>query len=86
MKVIQIKDGYKIWKPHRMRYHLDKEAIEKFNVNSCSLLLNRTYLSMFIEWYLHNIGYYVTKPFCTNTTINLLNKRFKDVDIEEWGN
>ena len=45
--------------------------------------LDRTYKSMIIEWWLHNVGYYVTKPFIKKENIYKLNLRFKDVDIEE---
>lgn len=38
---------------------------------------------MYVEWWLHNVGYYVTKPFCCNQKVAKLNKRFKDVDLEE---
>jgi hypothetical protein len=34
-----------------------------------------------IEWWLHNIGYYLTVLFVTNKTIKSLNERFKHVDL-----
>lgn len=46
-------------------------------------VLNRTYRGMYIEWYLHNIGYYLTLPLIKNELIKKLNLRFKDVDLEE---
>ena len=51
--------------------------------NPCSLL-NRTYFDMYIEWILHNIGYYVTKPLCSFKYFKSINLRCKDVDLEEW--
>ena len=44
-------------------------------------LLNRTYFSMYVEWWLHNIGYYITKPFSFLEEINL---RCKDVDLGKF--
>ena len=38
---------------------------------------------MYVEWWLHNVGYYATKPLCNNKKIAKINKRFKDVDLEE---
>lgn len=46
-------------------------------------LLNRSMTSLIIEWWLHNIGYYLTKPLCAIPYFKALNKRFKDVDLEE---
>ena len=46
--------------------------------------LNRSYLSMYIEWWLHNIGYYITKPLADISKIKELNERFKHVDLGEW--
>ena len=46
-------------------------------------ILNRSYKGMYIEWYLHNIGYYITLPFVNNEYIKSLNNRFKDLDLEE---
>ena len=45
--------------------------------------LNRSMKGMYIEWYLHNIGYFITLPFTEYSTILGLNLRFKDVDLEE---
>jgi hypothetical protein len=86
MNNIHIKDSYKIWLPDAM-----EEAIwqEYYNLNgsvgSPSLWLNRTYESMYVEWWLHNIGYYLTLPFCEYDFIRRLNLRFKDVDLNEHG-
>ena len=33
------------------------------------------------EWWLHNIGYYLTLPFVKNAKIKALNERFKHVDL-----
>ena len=46
-------------------------------------VLNRTYRDMYIEWYLHNIGYWLTLPFKKNPRIVVLNERFKHLNLEE---
>ena len=47
------------------------------------IYLNRSWISLYVEWYLHNIGYYITLPFIKIPFINFLNLRFKDVDLNE---
>ena len=39
---------------------------------------------MYIEWWLHNIGYYLTLPFNKNEKLLAINHRCKDVDLNEW--
>lgn len=83
-KNLHIVDSYKVWSIKRMDYliHLSATATHKaFDVEE---LLNRTMRSMYIEWWLHNIGYYLTLPLCHTPYFKALNKRFKDVDLEEW--
>ena len=46
-------------------------------------ILNRSYRGMYIEWWLHNIGYWVTAPFVKFDYIKRLNERFKHLDLEE---
>lgn len=46
-------------------------------------VLNRSYKGMYIEWLLHNIGYWATIPFIKNTYVAWLNERFKHLDLEE---
>ena len=82
MRSIQIKDSYKTWKISTMKTQIDLEMIYK-PIIYADRYLNRTYVSMYIEWWLHNIGYYLTLPFIKNPKIYALNLRFKDVDLEE---
>lgn len=56
----------------------------EYGFNDAEACLNRPFLTMCIEWWLHNIGYYLTKPFCCFDSINKINMRCKDVDLEEW--
>ena len=84
MKVIQIKNSYNIWKPSQQRVYANLKVAAKYNYLDATECLNRSWISIHIEWWLHNIGYYITKPFCYIEWIKNLNMRFKDVDLEEW--
>ena len=84
MKSIQIKDSYKIWRPVLMMQYIQEACCDKYGHYFARDVLNRSYLSMYIEWWLHNIGYYLTKPFCFIPFIKKINLRCKDVDLEEW--
>lgn len=37
--------------------------------------------ALVIEWWLHNIGFYITSPFIFIPAIKKLNLRFRDVDL-----
>ena len=69
-KHIQIRWSYDVWSPARMRKYIIAHG---GNGKHIFLLV--------IEWWLHNIGYYLTAPFVTNETINSLNERFMHVDL-----
>jgi hypothetical protein len=58
-------------------------ALNEYCSGNAQVLLNRTYDSMYIEWWLHNLGYYLTLPFLKNESIKALNERFRHVDLEE---
>lgn len=89
MHNIHIDNTYKIWNPKVMDEMIWKEYYYRAydgNPGFCgspSIWLNRSYRSMHIEWWLHNIGYYLTLPFCEYDFIRRLNLRFKNVDLEE---
>lgn len=84
MAVIKIKNSYKVWARETMKSRMIACAFVQQNVTNPEKLLNRTYRSMYIEWYLHNIGYYVTLPFTKIEALRKINLRCKDVDLEEW--
>lgn len=80
---IKIENGYMVWSPDKMKQIIQIETIKKYNSSDVVALLHKDYYSMYVEWWLHNIGYYITKPFCFIERINFVNSRFKDVDLEE---
>ena len=84
MKCIHIEDSYNMWKVKHMKRTINLECYKNFESYTPEKVLNRDYWSMYIEWWLHNIGYYMTKPFCFIDGVKKINVRFKDVDIEEW--
>lgn len=79
MKNIHIQDSYKVWSIAEMKVAIYKAL----DFEPPELALNRSVYSLYIEWWLHNIGYYLTKPFCRIEAIRLINLRCKDVDLEE---
>ena len=83
MKSIKIRDSYRLWKPSAMKNIIQFACSIKYHSLDPEELLNRSYKSMYIEWLLHNIGYYLTKPFVRITFIMKINMRCADVDLEE---
>lgn len=84
MKNIHVEDSYNVWNTSDMDYIIRGKCFNEFYSYNPELALNRSYRSMHIEWWLHNIGYYITKPFCNIDWIKTINLRCKDVDLEEW--
>ena len=83
MKSVQIKNSYSTWSTDVMKELIMDACFRKYKRRNAVKLLNRTYKSMYTEWYMHNIGYYLTLPFINNKRIAALNERFKHVDLEE---
>lgn len=79
MRNVHIVDSYKIWSVSKMR----ELIIEGCGGHDPEMWLNRSMKGMYIEWYLHNIGYFITLPFTEYNRILGLNLRFRDVDLEE---
>lgn len=84
MNNICITNSYKVWFADEMDELIISRCMEEYGLGNAGAILNRSYVSMHIEWWLHNIGYYITKPFCCINWINKINLRCKDVDLEEW--
>ena len=86
MKNLHIENSYNIWSAKKMRKKIDEIALKEYGeFESIENLFGRKYVSMYFEWWLHNIAYYITKPFCFIGFIRKINSRSKDVDLEEWG-
>lgn len=83
MNNIHIEDSYKIWNTNKMWYAIN-DYCDEHNIFSPEYYLNRSFTSMYAEWHLHNIGYYITKPFCCFESIRKINLRCKSVDLNEW--
>ena len=83
MKNIHIENSYNVWNIQKMKKILILESYNQYKNCYVENVLNRTYKSLYVEWWLHNIGYYLTLPFINNKKINNLNQRFKHVDLEE---
>ena len=83
MKSIQIKNSYHMWRPRVHKVYANLEVMAEGG-RAATLYLNRSWASIHIEWWLHNIGYYVTKPFIRFEKLEKINLRCKDVDLEEW--
>lgn len=84
MRVIHIENSYNFWNIDDMHTVIKSKCYDKFGSYNPEETLNRTYKSMYIEWWLHNIGYHMTKPFRSIDAIHKINLRCKDVDLEEW--
>lgn len=83
MKNIHIENSYNIWTPDHMWSTIIHQSQLTYDDLRADVVLNRSYKGMYIEWYLHNIGYWLTLPFIKNSKIQKLNERFKHLDLEE---
>jgi hypothetical protein len=84
MKNIHIDNSYNVWFTDEMDEILISRCMEEYHIGNAGYILNRSYFSMHIEWWLHNIVYYITKPFISINWFYNINLRCKDVDLEEW--
>lgn len=81
MRSIQIKDSFDVWSIKYQKLYVNRQSYIKYAEKDAAFALRRTWFSIHIEWWLHNIGYYITKPFIKNKLIKKYNLRFKDVDL-----
>ena len=83
MRVVTIPDGYKYWHPKLICTVIELVCYNKYKMSSI-VALNRLQTSLLFEFYLHNICYYVTKPFIGKIKfMRELNLRSKNVDLEQ---
>lgn len=83
MKNIHIENSYTVWNYDKMLDIIFDKVLEEYDSCDPSIILNRGFIGMCIEWYLHNIGYYLTLPFIKFRRIHKLNIRFKHLDLNE---
>ena len=80
---IHLEDSYRIWSRDTMACWIMEEVNCKNNSNDCEAILNRSWDGMYLEWNLHNIGYWLTLPLISIEYFKKLNERFKHLDLEE---
>ena len=78
-KHIQIKNSYDVWKPSTMKTLILGKYSREYGNYSITRIEN--FSSLVIEWWLHNIGYYLTKPFVSVPKLKRINERCKHVDL-----
>ena len=83
MRNLRIENSYNTWNSCDMHVKIILCCAATYDSYLANKILNRSYDGMYIEWWLHNIGYWLTRPFIKNPYIQALNERFKHVDLEE---
>ena len=83
MNNLHIENSYNIWKISIMKQIIATMCYKQYRTIDVKSVLNKSYSFLYIEWWLHNIGYYLTLLFCNNEKILKLNNRFKHVDLNE---
>lgn len=73
MNNLHIPNSYRVWRISEMNKLLPLHCV--------TIVLNRPLWTIYVEWWLHNIGYYLTKPF---PFLAVANERFRNVDLNEW--
>ena len=81
---IQIQNSYKYNSIATMTVLAEEACKNKYYTDNVELVLNRPWYTIYIEWWLHNIGYYITLPFIKYPWANQINERCKHVDLERW--
>ena len=81
MKNLHIVNSYRVWAIKEMLEMICEKSMELYGSTDVPEILGRSWFSMYVEWWLHNIGYYLTKPFEFLSEYNI---RFQDVDLESW--
>lgn len=83
IKNLHIENSYNIWSTSKMFDIITEECRETYGIYEADKVLNRTYRSMYFEWWLHNIGYWLVLPLSIFKKIKALRERFKHVDLED---
>lgn len=83
MKNLHIENSYRIWRKYDMFVSITNKCKDEYGNYLADKILNRSYFGMYVEWWLHNIGYWATIPFTKIAYMAWLNERFKHLDLEE---
>jgi hypothetical protein len=83
LKNLHIENSYNIWHKNDMFTAITEKSKKDYGNQLADKVLNRSYRGMYVEWWLHNAGYWATRPFTKNTQVAKLNERFKHLDLEE---
>lgn len=83
MKSIHIENSYQTWRPQTMLELIMDECVEKYDSPFANEILNRSWAGMYVEWWLHNIGYYLTRWMRAWSFMSEINDRCRCVDLEE---
>lgn len=78
---IHIENSYNTWSPRTMLIEIAGECIRQGEAWDPSIVLHRPLCTLYFEWWIHNIGYYLTLPF---SSLKNYNERFKHVDLNSW--
>ena len=83
MKNIHIENSYNVWRTSKMK-SIIIDKVSTMSNSDPEEYLKRSYGTMYIEWILHNIFYYISLPFTGKEYFKTVNERCKHVDLEEW--
>lgn len=83
MKKLRIENSYNVWSFTKQRSIMENLCEQIYATHDVEGTLNRSYPSLYAEWWLHNITYYLTKPLCFSKKLASINRRAKDVCLEE---
>lgn len=83
MRNLHFDDSYNIWLPSVMRTMIEEKTAQFTDTEDPEMFLHRSFKSLYIEWWLHNIGYYLTKFIKSDWAVSI-NIRCRSVDLEEW--
>ena len=83
MKNLHIENSYKDWSTNIMWLKIHLECEKQYGTIFAAETLNRSYKGMYIEWYLHNIGYWLTLPFTKNEKVSKDEPSSNAIEIKE---
>jgi len=73
-KHLKFKRSFSVWKPSVMKSLIEYKSYYLG-------ITPKSYAPYIIEWWLHNIGYWLTKPMVAIPFFKKINLRCRDVDL-----